>query len=801
MQSAVTPDMVNLGITEHESLQSLVSAKKYQLGGEESFQDVISRVCRIFSKESKYSSKETADICEMVYSGKFIPAGSILFGLGNDEIRCSLSNCYLTKIEHDSLEDIFEAQKQMARTYSFRGGTGVDITVLRPKGTNVDNAAKTSSGAVSFLPLFSDLTNTIGQNGRRGALLVSLDIRHPDVMDFIWCKSKPEEVFGKDSLTGKTPDVFGANISLKLTDDFMLAVQADGDWTFTFPDIYADKAKYDAEWDGDYTKWKCSGGLFKSYGTMKARAIFRAICESNWLSGDPGVMFMDTMQHYDPGTFIHPDLKPMSTNPCGELAMAYWNNCLLGALVLSKYVVNPWTKESFFDRDAFLSDVSNAIMFLDMMSDLNIHRHPLKEQRDADAFGKRLGLEITGLADALAMLGLEYGGEDSLDFIEDIMQAKALEEVSTSCQLSERFGPCKAMEDQDAREGFVESPYAERLDITQRVQDKILRFGLRNCGFNTIGPCGSISIMSDNCSSGIEPIFKFSYRRETRLSDKAFDFIHMPALKALQSNAAHLLESEATVASIKKELCYVEADELDYKKRLRVQGSLQKFISASISSTLNLPETCTVEEMEDIYFRAWEEGLKGCTVFRDGCKKGVLSSSGSSEQKTVSPPETSYTPIVTDLFDVEKAERHRVYWKNAKLYVMVSLDEEDNPLEVFVKLPREAGVNGGGVYNEQTYQEKFSLWETVTRLVSLLLRSGLPLALVIKQLDKSSYSLVDAAAILSRVLKKYLHALDSGDKDITLDTVGTKCPDCGEMSYVNENGCGMCKSCGYSKCS
>ncbi|WP_415718618.1 adenosylcobalamin-dependent ribonucleoside-diphosphate reductase [Maridesulfovibrio sp.] len=890
-QSVITRESAKMALEEHHRFQETVSSKKYQIRDpkgrlqEHSFNDVKNRLCREFLKHSRFENNENEQVCEMLQSGRFIPAGSILSGLGNDYAKCSLSNCYLAKIESDSLEGIFEAQKKLARTYSYRGGSGIDITILRPSGDPVNNAAVTSSGAVSFMPLFSELTNTIGQNGRRGALMISLDIRHPETQRFIWCKSKPEEIFGVDSLTGKVQDVFGANISLKVTDEFMKAVEEDKDWTFIFPDrfkisgkicdestlqllpevyealnpqtgdrieaeiIYkvvdTDSAKYQIKvqpdlpannadtalpeetltfilsrrrnetsdifdpvksvynqlWDGDYSRWQELKLPLKEYATINARALLEEISESAWKSGDPGILYQDTTQRNTPGTYIDPlRLKPMSTNPCGEQALGYWSNCLLGAMVLYRYVVNPFTKEARFDTDLFHDDLTRTMNFMDTMSDLNMNKHPLQKHRDADKYGKRIGIEFTGLGDMLAMLGMRYGSEESVNFIKEIMRDKAITEISVSADIAERFGEVEALQAPEARKRFLECPYITNLDLPKKLQKKIMKTGLRHTAFNTVGPSGSISIMSDNCTSGIEPVFMFSYARETRLeAGKVFEFIHMPPLKwMLETNQEHLF-GKYTAQQLKEKLNYVQADELDYMDRIRMQSAIQQYTDSSISSTINLAEDTPKETIFQIYLESWKNGLKGVTVFRNGCKKGVLSKKEESKESDPTMKGQNPTMVERELGDIERAERHRVMWKGSKMYIIVSLDDSGNPIEIFVKLPKEAGVTGDGFYNEQVFQEKYSLWETITRLTSMLLRVGMPIDRILTQLDRSSYNIIDAAAIISRILRQYI-SLDMDDQTIVSKGLGDPCPECSKKAYVPEGGCKICKACGYTTC-
>jgi len=770
---------IELGLKEHENIRQTVISKKYLLEDETCWQDVKRRIA------SYVTNKDLQDW--ILDTENFIPAGSILSGLGNPK-KCSLSNCYFTPIEQDSIEGIMDCCKKMARTYSYRGGTGINISILRPKGADVNNSAKVSSGAVSFMPLFSEVTNTIGQCGRRGALMISMDIRHPDILHFIWSKSRPQDVFGKDALTGKIPDVFGANISVAITDDFMEAVKKDEFWDFKYPDRDADPEKYDREWDGDFDQWT---GEWKLYHSLHARSVLYQIAAAAWTSGDPGVIYMDTVKRLTPGSYLHSSLVPHGSNPCGEQMLPPYGNCLLGALVLCNYVINPWSDEAEFDKATFLSELDKAVEFLNEMSDINEGLHPLPEQRVMDEDSKRIGLEFTGLADCLAMLGMKYGDEQSIAFISDLLRLKAIQEIKTSNRIAKEKGCCYHLQTPEERNNFLDSPYIKELDLSDEIQDQIMLHGLRNTAFNTVGPTGSLSIVAGNCSSGVEPIYAMGYKRTTRLSDEPFTFIHRPALEWAKEE---FLKTGFTysVEELKKKLNYVESYELRWSDRIRVQSTVQRYTDSSISSTINLPEDCTPEDIFAIYEMGWAYQLKGITVFRDGCKKGVLETT---EKK---PERKEGTLYIRSLLDIERAERHRVFWKGAKLYITISLDENDHPLEVFVKLPREAGGNGEGYYREELYQEKTSLWDTITRLVTAQLRSGMPLEYIIKQLDKGSYTLTDAGAVLSRILKKYLYQLKEVEQEET--GIGDECPECGEMSYIYTGGCPVCQKCGYSNC-
>lgn len=303
---------------------------KYLLQDEHNWNDLIERFKKILFPSmlitnpniEKYEIERRFNkIIEMIKNKRHLPAGSILFGLGNNEVKCSLSNCYFIPIKEDSIEGIFDCCKEMARTYSWRGGVGINISILRPKNCKVNNSARYSTGSTSFMELFNTVTAIIGQSGdakkevytRRGALIIIQDIRHPDTLDIIWSKSRPEKVFLPDKFTGRLPDISNANISIKLNKSFMDAVKADKDWTFIFPDTSYDK--YDSEWNGDFDEWISKGYPTVEYNTMRARDVLMEISESAWTTGDPGIVYWDHIMDYTPTSFDK-KLKPEGLNPC-----------------------------------------------------------------------------------------------------------------------------------------------------------------------------------------------------------------------------------------------------------------------------------------------------------------------------------------------------------------------------------------------------------------------------------------------------------------------------------------------------
>lgn len=785
----ITRDALEASLAEQADMETMLSANKYQLPEENSFADVKSRVAEPVPGLAK----------KLIADGKFIPAGSILSGLGNEEFACSLSNCYLTPIKEDSIEGIFEAQRDLARTFSYRGGSGITLNILRPKGAPVHNAARTSTGAVSFMPVFDSAAKTIGQAGRRAALLMGLDVRHPDILAFIKSKSDPESVFGRDALTGDCPSISGANISVMIPDAFMAAVESGGDWPLIFPDIEAvGKDVYKAEWNGNFDTWAEKGLPFKEYDRLPARDIFNAIAESAHACGDPGVLFIDRVRAWTMGTHINKSLMPEGFNPCGEQPLSFNSNCLLGAIVVSKYITNPYTPDAYFDLKNFELDVAEVVRAMNKYSDINAELHPLKEQRETDAFGKRIGIELTGLADALAMLGMPYDTEKARVWVRQMYTAKAQAEVRASYELALDHGPCPALATPEARERLVNCSYFKHLvkdmDDATEFTRSVKETGLANTALNTIGPCGSISLMAGNCTSGVEPLFKFGYSRTNRIDNQTYNFIHPPACQYMLDN---LDEFEGlTLDEAKVKLNYVEAAEVPYTDRIEMQSVLQDYTDSAISSTLNLPEDVEVEDIGMVYRDAHFMALKGVTVFREGCKKGVLeglpkeAKKGPEGDAALAPVTQESTLYEKELLDLEEADRHRVFWKKAKLYVIVSRDEQ-GPVEMFAKLPTEAGINGDGFFNPALWAERTSNWDLCCRLISMLLRFGVPVRDIVDQMHKSSYSMVDVASTLKRVLAKYVE-VDTDE--------GATCPSCKENEYYHEGGCAICKACGFTTC-
>ena len=511
-------------IQESEEFINSVIQKKYCHPGESSWEDVCKRFKNTLEKDKDSFTKE--DFAERIYSRmlekKFIPAGSVLFGFGKNDRNISMSNCYFIPIEHDSIEGIYDFLKRQARTYSWRGGVGTDISILRPKGTKVNNSAVTSSGAVSFMPLLSESTNTIGQNGRRGAHLISINDWHPDVLDFIKCKTKSEEVFDYDYINGYLPNVYYANISVKLSDKFFEAYEKDEDWSLIFPDIEKDKEAYEEKWNGDIEEWKQSGGSVKEYKRVKAKDMLKQIAQSAWQGAEPGVLYWDNVLKDTPWSAIY-DYRAAGVNPCGEECLPGFpkngkiisGNCNLHAIVLYRYVKNPFTKEASFDFNSLKEDIPYFLEFGDYIIDVN--KHPLPEQTETDKFMRKVGIEFTGLGDTLAMLGMKYGSDEALMFIDELFKFVNKELFKASIELAKQKGHAPIFDDVSNFTNFIGSSFIQRTigtldeDETQTILNDLKKYRLRNSAWTTAGPTGCVventKIKTNQGSLSISEIF------------------------------------------------------------------------------------------------------------------------------------------------------------------------------------------------------------------------------------------------------------------------------------------------------
>lgn len=735
--------------------------KKYQRNGE-SFEDWLDRV-----------SGGDSDVAELIAAKKFLFGGRILSNRGIDDEKVTYSNCYVISPPEDNIESIYNTAKKLARTYSYGGGCGIDISKLAPCGAKVNNQAKSTSGAVSFMDTFSQVTEQIGQNGRRGALMISIDCTHPDLEKFITVKSDLNKVTS-------------ANISVRVTDRFMVAVKNDEDWEL-------------------YYKRNETGEEIKK--TVKARDIFDLLCRNNWDYAEPGILYWDRITNWNLVS-NDKDFEYAGVNPCAEEPLPAGGSCLLGAINLSAFVRN-----GKFDWDDFNRTVSITVKALNDVLDEGLERHPLAEQRKTVRDWRQIGLGIMGLADMLIKLGIEYGSPDSLILCDSIGYAMARNAIVASADVArdkgyyEKWDVYKVAASPFFTEHIKEDDVEAHLAIDMN--------GMRNSQLLTIAPTGSISTMI-GVSGGIEPIFANYYERTTKSlhgHDEVYK-VYTPIVKEYIDNNG--IKDELGLPSY-----FVTSATIPIKRRIDMQSVWQKHIDASISSTVNLPNEATVDDVKDLYMYAWEKHLKGITVYRAGCKRaGILNAEPKKDDdKSESKPE-SPSPILPRGSIIEPSndligKKRKIQTGCGSLHVLAFFDPIDGNLqEVYFNKG-----STGGCANFMT---------GLSRMVSLLCRAGVDIMTIKDQLDSTgvcpSYATRKAThhdtskgsccpmAIGNALVEMYnemqseLDDKEEDDKPVKQKPIPVSnassaeiCPECGEP-VMFEGGCKICKSCGWTKC-
>lgn len=555
----------------------------------------------IYEKKYRYDSETFDDFLERVSGGnspikkaiknkQFMPAGRILAGRGLNKLgkKLTLSNCYVMPKVGDSIEEIYDTAKYLARTYSYSGGVGLNISKLRPNGARVNNAANSTTGAVSFMDLFSLTTSLIGMRGRRGALMLNMDVSHPDIEEFINVKNDLEKVTS-------------ANISVNVNDEFMNAVKKNEKYNLNFT-------------------VEATGEVIER--DVEAKDLFRQLAKNNWNMAEPGILYQDKINSWHLMSEDE-DFEYAGVNPCAEEPLPAFGSCNLSSINLGEFVAKPFTKYARFEFEAFGKLVRDGVVYLNEILDENMELHPLPEQREMSAKLRQIGLGIMGLADMFIKMGIKYGSKESINLINQIGRLLINEALRESALLAEKDGP---FPDYKA-DAVLKSPFL-LANVDEDVLDLIKEHGLRNSQLLTIAPTGSISTLI-GCSNGVEPIFQISYTRKTESihSEDTYYEVYTQIVKDYMevnnlSNEDELPEFIITTSS------------LDYKDRIKVQAAWQQFIDASISSTVNVPNEFTVDEVEDLYMYAWENGVKGITIYRDGCaRSGILFTEQSNKNK------------------------------------------------------------------------------------------------------------------------------------------------------------------------
>lgn len=743
-----------------------------------------------------------------------VPQGSVMSSLGNPNVIASLSNCVVLPEIYDSYGGIFYTDQQLAQLFKRRCGVGIDISSLRPAGAFVSNSAGSSTGAVSFMERFSNTTREVAQNGRRGALMITMDVHHPDIEHFVTVKQ---------DLTKIT----GANISVRLSDEFMKAVSADSDFTLRWP--------VDAE----------SPKVTRS---VKARDLWNTIIKCAHNTAEPGLIFWDR-QHYYSTSSLYPGFKNVSTNPCSEIAMQGGDSCRLIALNLYSFVTNPFTAEAEFDYEKFRQFTYEAQRLMDDLVDLeleSVERILKKVAEDpepdfiksvevetwkllyeAGKRGRRTGLGFTALADALAAMNIPFDSDKALSTIEQIMKAKCAAEFDSSVDMAIERGKFEAFDPEvEKQSGFMQMLENE----LPAVYERVMRFGRRNISLSTVAPTGTLSMLAQS-SSGIEPVFMLSYKRRRKVStndpDARVDFVDQMGDSWQEFTVYHhklkrWMEITGENDISKSPYAGSTAPEIDWAKRIRLQAIVQKYTTHSISSTINLPSDVSEEKVGEIYLDAWKKGLKGITVYRDGSRSGVLVAADDKKEKKAPDALTESRPPKRPkelLAEVIRFNNHNEPW----LAFVGILDGK--PYEIFTGKAQDAFVipsyvtQGWVIKNASEdgrkrydfrYLDKDGFKVTIeglsrsfdkeywnyAKLISGVLRHGMPLPHVvnlIENLNLYSDTINNWKSGIERALKKFI-------PDGTL-AVDKRCSECGDPNgLVYEEGCLKCKSCGQSKC-
>lgn len=731
--------------------------KKYQRNGE-TFDQWLDRV----SINNQY-------IRNLIVQKKFLPAGRILSNIGIDDEKCSLSNCYVITPPEDSIESIYKTCSKLARTYSYGGGCGIDISNLAPEGAKVHNQAKATSGAVSFMDTFSQVTQQIGQNGRRGALMISISDTHPDLEKFITIKSDLNKVNY-------------ANISVRISDAFMKAVEEDKDWELKF-------------------ERKETGEVISK--TVKAKELFRKLCEQNWNYAEPGMLFWDRINNYNLLSNTK-SFKYAGVNPCAEEPLPAGGSCNLCAINLSAFV-----KDEKFDFDDFSYVVQEAVKYQNEILTEGLKRHPLKEQQESVSNYRQIGIGIMGLADMLIKLHIQYGSEEALELCDKIGTYLNYYGIKASSDLGDTLGQYK---DFNLNEITTTEYFKEQVKSFNKYNLNVFIFThLRNSQLFTIAPTGTISTMI-GVSGGIEPIFANYYERTTKsLYGKDVKYkVYTPIVKQYMDE--HNIKDDSQLPKY-----FVTSSDIPVYSRINMQAIWQKHIDASISSTVNLPNEATIEDVENLYMYAWKNGLKGITVYRAGCaREGIL----------VATPKKEKTPIVEEKPILKRGDiiecsadligrKDKIISGCGSLHVLAFFNPIDGALmEVYLS----KGSTGG-----------CSLFMVgLSRTISLLCRAGVNIFDIVDQLDSTgvcpSYAVRRATkhdtspgsccpmAIGKKLLEMYQEVQIElfGEEDKKENKKNKKpvkvipskalCPECGEP-LIFEGGCNSCKNCGYSKCS
>ena len=795
---------------------------------------IANEVARI---ENKYNNPMTPQqVFDLLDHFRYIiPAGSPMTGIGNNYQIASLSNCFVIGLDGDadSYGAIMRIDEEQVQLMKRRGGVGHDLSHIRPKGSPVNNSALTSTGLVPFMERYSNSTREVAQDGRRGALMLSVSIKHPDSEAFIDAKMTE----------GK---VTGANVSVKIDDAFMRAATEGKPYMQTFP-IDSDNPQYSKEID--------------------AKALWEKIVHNAWKSAEPGVLFWDTiLRESIPDCYADLGFRTVSTNPCGEIPLCPYDSCRLLSINLYSYVVNPFTPEAYFDFELFKKHVFAAQRIMDDIVDLELEKidqimtkigddpqsnevkgaeyHLWEKIKRKSSMGRRTGVGITAEGDMLAAMGLRYGTEEATNFSVEVHKTLALTAYRSSVEMAKERG---AFEVFDAQREAA-NPFINRLkDADAALYDDMVKYGRRNIACLTIAPTGTTSLMTQT-TSGIEPVFMPVYTRRRKVNpndtdvhvdytdevgDSFEEYIvyHKKFLIWMEANGIDATKkySQDEIEQLVAKSPYYKAtaNDVDWLMKVKMQGAIQKWVDHSISVTVNLPSDVDEALVNKLYVEAWRSGCKGCTIYRDGSRSGVMIAVSKKDKKENTdapvpckhPEVTEVRPQVLDC-DVVRFQNNKEKWVAFvglldgypyEIFTGLQDDEEGIVLPKTVvkgKIIKSTDEDGKKRYdfqfeNKRGYKttveglsEKFNpeYWN-YAKLISGVLRYRMPIEHVIKlvgSLQLKSESINTWKNGVERALKKYI--IDG------TEAKGQKCPNCGQETLVYQEGCLICKNCGASRC-
>jgi len=817
-----------------DELAAGVFAGKYALADrngsfyEKTPEDMHKRLASEFSRiESKYPNGMTyEEIFELFDRFKFvIPQGSPMSAIGNSYQIQSTSNCFVIQDPFDSYGGILKTDQELVQIAKRRGGVGFDLSKIRPKGMSTGNAARTTDGIEVFMDRFSNSCREVAQGGRRGALMLTISIHHPQIRDFIKIKRDLQRVTG-------------ANISVRVTDEFMNAVKND--------------KSIDLRWPVDS---KNPDILIKDC----AREIWHEIVESAHYAAEPGVLFWDTAKSMTPSDLYKDQgFESVSTNPCGEIILSSYDSCRLMLVNLSSFINNKFSENASFDFSRFSNIVIKSQRLMDDMIDLEIEQidkilskidndpepHDIKKieidlwkkVRKQALLGRRTGLGITALGDTLAMLGIRYGSDESIKLTESIYKSLCLSSYRSSCILAKERGAFPAHDHHRERD----HKFLSRIwKADPELWDMNVKWGRRNIAITTTAPAGSVSTLCQT-TSGIEPAFLLSYTRRKKISnidrDVKVDFVDQTgdswkeytvyhhSFQQWMKSHAETFEGEYSDEELVAMSPYfgATANEIDWVAKVKMQAAAQKWVCHAISNTTNLPADVDIDTVKQVYMKGWELGCKGVTVYRDGSRSGVLIGNKESKDKTQDSEFISNTaPRRPESLE---CDIHQVSISGEPWTIIVGL-MENKPYEIFggkseyIEIPKK--YKSGLLYkrHRKTINSKYDLsfgenneeivikdiatvfsnpnHSAFTRTISLALRHGAPVNYVCEQLQKDKEAeMFSFSRVIARCIKKYIV---DGTKPGN-GTIDCNCESSEQCNVVYQEGCATCLSCGYAKC-